>query len=156
MFEVRQRQVPDQVVITKRSQGVTQDDLPDLNRATMKHLSQQAQAHGGGVGPIFAIFHSDEHYDPNNIDFEVCLPISPGEEPSDPRVRMEPAHDEAYVTITKAQAAPPNIGAAYQAVVEWVQGQGLDVVFAPREVYIADFDRAADDDAVFEIAYPVK
>ena len=71
-------------------------------------------------------------------------------------VRTEPAHDEAYTIITKAQWDYPAILAAYDAV-----GCSAEVTGRPRsrlscrEVYLAEPDAISDDEFVCDIAYPL-
>ena len=43
----------------------------------------------------------------------------------------------------------------YEAIEKWVGDRGLRIVAAPREVYWTDFMAAADDDEVFDVAFPV-
>ena len=71
-------------------------------------------------------------------------------------IRTEPAHDEAFTTITKAQWEYPAILAAYDAV-----AASAEVTARPRsrlscrEVYLAEPDDIGDDDLVCDIAYPL-
>jgi hypothetical protein len=71
-------------------------------------------------------------------------------------VRTEPAHDEAFTTITKAQWDFPAILAAYDAV-----ACSPEVANRPRsalscrEVYLTEPDTIGDDDLVCDIAFPV-
>jgi DNA-binding transcriptional MerR regulator len=71
-------------------------------------------------------------------------------------IRTEPAHDQAYTTITKAQWAYPAILTAYDAV-----ARSPEVVARPgarlscREVYIAEPDAIKADDLVCDVAFPL-
>ena len=71
-------------------------------------------------------------------------------------IRTEPAHDEAYTSITKAEWAYPAILAAYDAVgcsseAEARPGSALSC----REVYLVDPDTIGDDELVCDIAFPL-
>ena len=71
-------------------------------------------------------------------------------------VRTEPAHDEAYTTITKAQWDYPAILAAYDAVacspeVTSMPGSRLSC----REVYRAEPDDIGPDDTICDVAFPL-
>jgi effector-binding domain-containing protein len=155
MFSIQQRDVPEQVVLSEAHHHVSQADLPEVNRAAMARLHKIANDVGGMQGTMFTVFH-DEEYDENDINFEVCVPIgSAVNNQTDATVRVEPAHREAYVRLTKSQTYPPTIGTAYGAVAEWVAAQGLTVIGAPREVYFANFDAAGPDDEVFDVAFPI-
>jgi hypothetical protein len=69
--------------------------------------------------------------------------------------RTEPAHREAYLRITKAQVAFPQILSAYDAVAQWLSERGRNPSGAPREVYFADWSAAGPNDEVCDIAFPV-
>ena len=72
-------------------------------------------------------------------------------------VRVEPAHDEAYTTITKAQLAFPEILAAYDAVAcsDVVGARGLSELSC-REVYPYHMGRAGADDPACDVAFPIR
>jgi effector-binding domain-containing protein len=71
-------------------------------------------------------------------------------------VRVEPARRLAYARITKAQVAHPQIMAAFEAVEAWIAERGLSYDGPCREVYFADWDAAGAEDAVCDVAFPVK
>jgi hypothetical protein len=71
-------------------------------------------------------------------------------------IRTEPAHDEAFTTITKAQWAYPAILAAYDAVAcspaaSARPGSRLSC----REVYVAEPEAAGDDELICDVAFPI-
>lgn len=72
-------------------------------------------------------------------------------------VRVEPAHDEAYTTITRAQLRYPEILAAYDAVgcSDVVVARGMSDLSC-REIYPYDMGAAGEEDPVCEIAFPVR
>jgi len=74
----------------------------------------------------------------------------------DTRVRVEPARRLAYTRITKAQVAHPQILAAFEAVEGWMAARGLSYDGPCREVYFADWDAAGPEDAVCDVAFPVR
>jgi Transcriptional regulator, effector-binding domain/component len=71
-------------------------------------------------------------------------------------VRVEPARRIAFVRINRAQVAHPQILAAFEAVESWITGRGLSVDGPCREIYFADWDAAGPEDAVCDVAFPVK
>jgi effector-binding domain-containing protein len=73
-------------------------------------------------------------------------------------IRRDPAHREAYTTITKAQFDMPQIHFAYEAVQQWIDDHGLTRAGPGREVYIAGVDIAAAelDYQVCHVAYPIE
>jgi hypothetical protein len=71
-------------------------------------------------------------------------------------IRTEPAHDEAYTTITEAQWAYPAILAAYDAVacspeVKVRRGSRLSC----REIYLAEPDTIGAEEPLCDIAFPL-
>ena len=70
-------------------------------------------------------------------------------------VRIEPAHTEAYTTITKAQCEFPRILEAYDAVSNHIVANGLEFGGSPREVYFVDVNAVGPNDPFVDIAFPV-
>jgi hypothetical protein len=71
-------------------------------------------------------------------------------------IRSEPAHEEAYTIITKAQWAYPAILAAYDAVACSPQVKDRpDHRLSCREVYLAEPDASNDDDLICDVAFPL-
>jgi DNA-binding transcriptional MerR regulator len=71
-------------------------------------------------------------------------------------IRTEPAHDEAYTTITKAQWAYPAILAAYDAVSRCPEAEARPGSrLSCREVYVAEPDAIKDEELVCDIAFPL-
>ena len=71
-------------------------------------------------------------------------------------IRTEPAHDVAYTRLTKAQFSFPEILGAYDAVAmsPEVKERGNSAM-DPREIYIDDWGKLADDDPAGDIAFPL-
>ena len=154
MFEVQERDIPDQLVLTAQRRG-TVEGLSDWIGATIGQHWRTAEAYGGISGPILVIFHSKVDED-NDGPVEVCGPISPpdGKAIEHP-TRIEPAHREAYTRIRKAQVEFPQILTAYDAVGRWIGNNGRTIAGPPREVYFTDFVNAGPEDEVTDIAFPV-
>jgi hypothetical protein len=71
-------------------------------------------------------------------------------------IRTEPAHDEAFTTITKAQWAYPAILAAYDAVAASPEVTArLRSRLSCREVYVAEPQAIGDDEPICDVAYPL-
>lgn len=154
MFEIQTRHVPAQRVMSVQRRLRVQEIAPfvrEVKTAFADHL--------GGTkptGPFTLIFH-------NTIDNESDGPLEAVIGcPDDMQVtdligiRTEPAHDEAFTTITKAQWDFPAILAAYDAV-----ACSPEVTNRPRsalscrEVYLTEPDAIGDDELVCDIAFPL-
>jgi len=154
MYEVKQRDVPEQVVLTEQ-RHVLQPALPEWIGSAMGRLGRAAQAYGGVAGAPLSIYHG-EVSDDSDGPVEVAVPVAVDAPPADAAARVEPAHREAYVTLRKREVEYPQIGSAYDAVSAWVEANGHTVAGSPREVYFTDWDAAGPDDEVCDIAYPIK
>jgi DNA-binding transcriptional MerR regulator len=153
MYEVRERDVPEQVVLAEQ-RHVLVPELPDWIEAAGTRLLDAADTHGGVAGPMFVIYHGEVSEDSDG-PVEVCIPVRAEPRNGGDVLRREPAHREAYVRITKADVAYPQILSAYQAVEQWIRTQAKTSAGSPREVYFADWDASAPTDEVCDVAFPV-
>jgi DNA-binding transcriptional MerR regulator len=141
LAEILQREVGEQLVLTEQ-RHVDVDQLPGWIGAAIKRLTKSARKYGGPVGARFVIYYGEINED-NNGRAEACVPIdSARARARDPALRREPARREAYVRLTKAQVAFPQIASAYDRVSAWVTSHGLTLAGHPREVYLDDFAAA--------------
>jgi len=170
MKDIELREVPEQLVITEQ-RTVDQAQLLEWLPGAMGRVDRAAEGFGGVARTssqphLLRNGHSDEkvfiviyegnpHEGPTPV--EVCAPVSgPAAGATDVATRTVPAHREAYVRLTRAEAAPEEIGAAYVAVERWIGEQGLEMTGAPREVYWRDYFSAAQTDEVCDVAWPVR
>ena len=70
------------------------------------------------------------------------------------QVRIEPAHEEAYATISKEQCEFPRILEACDAVQGFVKEQGMETTASPRDVYFVDINAVGPGDPFVDIAWP--
>jgi DNA-binding transcriptional MerR regulator len=153
MYEVRERDIPEQVVLAEQ-RHVLVPELPDWIAAAGTRLLAASETHGGVAGPMFVIYHGEVSEDSDG-PVEVCIPVRAEPRNGGDVLRREPAHREAYVRITKADVAYPQILSAYQAVEQWIRTQAKTAAGSPREVYFADWDASAPTDEVCDVAFPV-
>ncbi len=154
MFEIQTRHVPAQRVMSVQRRLRVQQIAPfvrEVKTAFADHLAGRKP-----TGPFTLIFH-------NTIDNESDGPLEAVLGcPDDVQVtdligiRTEPAHDEAFTTITKAQWDFPAILAAYDAV-----ACSAEVTNRPRsalscrEVYLSEPDAIGHDELICDIAFPL-
>lgn len=156
MFEIRTRSVDQQKVATIRTH-VLADALPDFIGDAMARIYQRLGAAGAEPqGDPFVAYHGIVDLDSDG-PVEVCVPFSGSLDPQDGlSVRTEPATRLAYVRLTKAQVAFPQILEAYSAVERYLQANGLQGDGSPREIYHERWDDAADDEHVCDVAFPFR
>jgi DNA-binding transcriptional MerR regulator len=154
MFEIKVRKVPGRrlMSIQRRLHG-------DQTATFVAEAKAAFRAHLGNVqpvGPFTLIFHGPVN-DQADGPLEAAVAVPAEIEPTDLiGIRHEPAHSEAYTTITKRQWDFPAILAAYDAV-----ACSPEVSAHPkselscREVYLTEPDAIGDDDLICDIAYPL-
>ncbi|HYW26432.1 MAG TPA: GyrI-like domain-containing protein [Terriglobales bacterium] len=170
MNEIEVREVPEQLVVTEQ-RNVDQAQLVEWLPGAMSRVVRSAEALGGGLRtsaqphlqrnghpdePVLIVIYEGN---PNEgpVPVEVCTPVAHAPAGStDVPARTVPAHREAYLRLTRNEAAPENIGAAYGALERWIGEQGLEMTGAPREVYWTDYFSAGATDEVCDVAWPIR
>ncbi|GLW54040.1 MerR family transcriptional regulator [Kitasatospora phosalacinea] len=159
MYRIEQRDVPEQLVLTEQRRAKPEELDRFIPEATAR-LEAVAAAHGGVAAAPFVVYHGDVNEDADG-PVEVCVPVDPARAgeltAAGPTAahRTEPAHREAYTTITKAQVEYPQILSAYDAVCAWMERTGTPRTGPGREVYFADWATAEPSDQVCDIAFPI-
>ena len=154
MFPIKTRHVPDLrlMSIQRRLHGHETDRfVAEAKAAFAAHLDGREP-----TGPFMLIFHGRVDAE-NDGPLESVLGCRDDVQPTDLiGIRSEPAHDEAYTTITKAQWDFPAILAAYDAVAcsEQVFRRPSSRLSC-REVYLAEPDEITDDERICDIAFPL-
>ncbi|MFE6481743.1 MerR family transcriptional regulator [Streptomyces sp. NPDC057757] len=163
-FVVETAEVPE-VVVLAETRHTLAAELPAWIPASLGRLEEGARACGGVSAAPFVVYHSEVSQESDG-PAESCVPVADGAaarawadgpgRARETRVRVEPARRLAYTRITKAQVAHPQILAAFEAVEAWVAEQGLTLDGPCREVYFTDWDSAGPEDAVCDVAFPVR
>ena len=154
MFDIHTRHVPAQRVmsIQRRLHGDQTDAfVREAKIAFTNHLDGREP-----TGPFTLVFHGLVD-DDNDGPLEAILGCPDDIAPTDNiGIRTEPAHNEAFTPITKAQWDYPAILAAYDAVACSPQArQHPGSQLSCREVYRAEPDDITDDDLICDIAFPL-
>lgn len=154
MFPIQIRHVPAQRVMSMQRRlraPETDTFVEEAKAAFRRHL-----AGAPPTGPFTLIFHGIVDHESDG-PLEAILGCRDDVQVTDLiGIRTEPAHDEAFTTITKAQWAYPAILAAYDAV-----AGSPEVSARPRsqlscrEVYVAEPEAIGDDQLICDIAFPL-
>lgn len=154
MFAIQTRAVPARrlMSIQRRLHGdQTAAFVQEAKAAFRSHLGDT-----GPTGPFTLIFHGPVN-DQADGPLEAVLGVPDEVQPTEViGIRTEPAHDEAYTTITKRQWDYPAILAAYDAVAcspEVTARPGSQL--SCREVYVVEPEEIGEDDPVCDIAFPL-
>jgi DNA-binding transcriptional MerR regulator len=155
MYDVATRDVPGQDVISITRSLTVKDLQRFIIDGTRDLYGQIERARARPGAASFVIYHGEVN-DDSDGPVEVCVPFS-GAVPAqgEATVRMEPAHREAYTTITMAQCEFPGILDAYAAVERWIETNGAQASGPPREVYFRDDPEPEPDQPFCDIAYPI-
>lgn len=154
MFPVQTRHVPAQRVMSmQRRLRAPETDafVAEATAAFADHLAGTPPA-----GPLMLIFHGIVDHESDG-PLEVALGCPDSVQAAGPiGIRTEPAHDEAFTTITKAQWAYPAILAAYDAVAGSPEVSARPASrLSCREVYLAQPQETADSEPLCDIAFPL-
>jgi DNA-binding transcriptional MerR regulator len=157
MFAVSTREVPAQAVVSM-TRAVTVKDLVPFLMEAHDRLSERLTAAGAQPDqPWFVIYHGEVNEDSDG-PVEVCLPYRGSSQPTaddEVGVRIEPAHREAFTTISRAQTQFPEILDAYAAVEHWIDESGATPAAPPREVYFVDQTQIQPEDPFCDISFPI-
>ncbi|WP_405735620.1 MerR family transcriptional regulator [Streptomyces sp. NBC_00028] len=163
-FVVETVELPEQAVITEKRHTLA-DELPAWIGASLGRLEEASRECGGVTAAPFVLYHSEVSMESDG-PAESCVPVADEAAARawaaergrawETAVRVEPAQRFAYTRITKAQVAHPQIIAAFEAVEEWIAGQGLEQAGPCREIYFANWDAAGPEDPVCDVAFPVR
>jgi len=159
MFPVSTREVPAQNIASMTRAVLVKDLVPYLMEAYDTITDRLASAGAEREQPWFVIYHGEVNEDSDG-PVEVCIPYS-GAQPNgldatrEIAARVEPAHREAFATITRAQTQFPEILDAYAAVERWIQENGATTAAPPREVYFVEEAKVQPDDPFCDIAFPI-
>jgi DNA-binding transcriptional MerR regulator len=151
---VHQRWVPEQLVLTEQ-RHVYLGQLRWTQEATARVIAQ-ADRCGGAAGPRFVIFYGLVSADSDG-PVEVCVPICRlPDDQSAVAWRVEPAHHEAFIQVSKVHFEVPAILSVYDQLGRWISAHGAARAGSPREVYVPGIEPlfAAADEHICDVAVP--
>jgi DNA-binding transcriptional MerR regulator len=151
---VFERHVAEQTVLTEQQHAYL-GELAWTREATAR-LAAHAARCGGLAGEHFVIFHGLVSADSDG-PVEVCVPVGhPPQDPAELAYRVEPAHREAFIQVTKAHFEIPAILSVYDQLERWVAAPGRAQAGSPREVYRQGVEPlfAEADQQICDVAMP--
>ena len=160
-MDIQTRTVPERTLAVIGKE-LYQPELDPFIMEAFSTLFQHAEAHPGlraltttPESPTYVLYHGTVTPDQSAL-VEVCIVVAPDARPVPGiSLRVEPAHEEAYATLTKAQIEFPDILSAYDSVASWVMAHGAMIESLPsREVYFTDVLESRDDQPVCDVAFP--
>lgn len=160
-MDIQTRTVPERTLAVI-GRELYQPELEPFIMEAFSTLFQYAEARPGlrdldttPEWPTYAIYHGSVTPDQSAL-VEACIVVSPDARPAPGiSIRLEPAHQEAYTTLTQSQVEFPEILTAYDAVAAWVMAHGAMIEALPsREVYFTNVLAAGPEDPACDVAFP--
>lgn len=150
VYDVMIKEEPDEKVATIRRR-ITPDRIPQVIPDAFQRLMDAVGPAGYGEGMPGIVMH--EMRPAEVADVEVFMPVAEGFEP--------PAGIEVTTLPGGTMAATVHTGPydesgpAYEALAEWIDEHGKQVVGPPREHYVNDPNVVGREQAETEIEFPV-
>jgi DNA-binding transcriptional MerR regulator len=160
MYDIKLRHVGERGLFTI-SRHVHADAAGEFFGAALQRLRSAAPGLPGVDGVPFLVYYG-EVSDDSDGPMELCRPVgfAAGETviASMPEVqlRREPAHDEAFIRLTRAEVAWPSMLPAIDALERWLSEQGRQPLGPPRQLMIADWRTAPPDAPACDLAVPLR
>jgi DNA-binding transcriptional MerR regulator len=124
-------------------------------------LRAAAPGMGGIAGVPFLIFYGEVSADSDG-PLELCRPVN-FETPAsavaghpDMELRIDPAHDEAYIHLSRREMSWPEMLPAYDALGLWAHENGRQAAGPIRQLLIADQRSASPDTLTCDLSAPLR
>jgi DNA-binding transcriptional MerR regulator len=150
------RDVPETKIASIRCDTDQQALIGVIVSSTMELRAHLTRAGASLPGGSWVIYHGAVTPEAE-ATVEVCLPFDGLVDPAGQiAIRVEPAHTEAYCTISKDECAYPRIMLAYDLLQDWVRRCGLPTTGPTREIYYPDFQHLPGAAPGVDIAQPIE
>ena len=157
MFDVKTRRVEGYKVATIARQ-IFQPELSTFISGSLAQIHSQIEAQtANATKPVWVIYYGSVTPDSASV-VEVCVPYSGTLEPNENfAIKFEPAHEEAFVRLSKAEVEFPGILHAYDAVRGWMSSNNRTCSkLSSREVYFTDWDKTADHEPACDVVFALE
>jgi DNA-binding transcriptional MerR regulator len=158
MYDIQIRALPERKLLSI-SRHVLPSETDAFFRDAFSQLRSAAPGLAGTAGIPFLIFYGEVSEDSDG-PIELCRPVAtpttaatagPGVQ-----LRVEPAHDEAYIRLALKDMGWPAMLPAVDALEAWIGEHRRQPAGALRQVLIADQRSAAPDTLVCDLTVPLK
>jgi DNA-binding transcriptional MerR regulator len=157
-YDIQTRTMPERTVISI-SRYLHAAETDAFFDDAFARLRAAAPGLAGIAGCPFVIFYGEVSEDSDG-PMELCRPVadktSPVSADADVQLRIEPAHDEAYIRLTLREASWPLMAPAADALERWTREHGRPPSGPLRQVFIADARTASPDAPVCDLTVPLK
>jgi DNA-binding transcriptional MerR regulator len=153
MFTIQTRSVPEQKIVSIQ-RHVFQDQIGQFIPEAHSTLFELLAAAGAQPsGAPFVIYYGKVDVDSDG-PAEACIPFTGSLEPTgEVRIRIDPAHEEAFIVMTRGSADSSELMQGYDALFTYMRERG-HVGMVGREIYFeeAPWDSLRPEQPAFDIA----
>jgi DNA-binding transcriptional MerR regulator len=159
-YEVQTRTIPERTLLFI-SRHLHVDETDAFFSDAFARLRSAAPGVEGIAGCPFLVFYG-EVSDDSDGPMELCRPVvhgsavHPAAAMAGVQLRVEPAHDEAFIQIAMKDMGWPALAPAVDALEAWARKQRREPAEALRQVLIADQRTAAPDTPVCDLTVPLR
>ncbi|MEU4425670.1 MerR family transcriptional regulator [Actinoplanes sp. NPDC024001] len=150
----RRRHVAAQTFLSEK-RHVTIGELARVTEDVATRLMTTARRRAVPAGHLVLLAEGEVSEDSDG-PVEFCLPVdAPAAQRAGLTVRVEPAHAEWFLRLTRAQTEYPQVLTAYDALFRWAAERGDRWIGPPREVYLGFYPDAAPDEEICDVSLPI-
>jgi DNA-binding transcriptional MerR regulator len=157
VYDIEVRQMPERKLLTI-SRHVTLDDSDAFFDDAFSRLRSAGPGIKGIEGVPFLVFYG-EVSDDSDGPIELCRPVaidSGAEAAGDMQLRVEAAHDEAYIRLALKDMAWPAMLPACDALANWVSERRRQPAGPLRQLLMADQRTAKPDTLACDLSVPLR
>jgi DNA-binding transcriptional MerR regulator len=143
------------------SRHVTAGETDAFFHDAFRRLRAVAPSLEGIAGCPFLVFYGEVSEDSDG-PVELCRPVGTATPAAaaagdaDIQLRVEPAHEEAYLRLSREETAWPAMLPFWDALEAWVRDHGRKAMAPVRQVLIADRRGAGDETLVCDLSVPLR
>lgn len=157
MYDIEVRSLPERSLLTI-SRHLHIGETDEFFNDAFSRLRAGGPGLDGIAGAPFLVFYGEVSEDSDG-PIELCRPVSSGAgagAAGDIQLRIEPAHDEAYIRLARNEMNWPAILPACDALEHWVNNRQRRPAGPLRQVLIADQRTTAPETLVCDLSVPLR
>ncbi len=158
MYEIEIRRMPERKLLTM-SRHVTLETTDAFFNDAFSRLRAAGQGMKGIEGVPFLVYYGEVSEDSDG-PIELCRPVMTESDDaminSGIQLRVEPAHDEAYIRLPLKDMSWPAMLPACDALANWVSEHRRQPAGALRQLLIADQRTASPETPACDLSVPLR
>lgn len=142
--DIKLVETPDTPIVSVRENIA----MRDFYKLMQKLMDKMGQTGAESVGPLLAIYHSEE-FDLEDTDLEIAFQVGQG----GPHTRVLPACTCA-VGVHRGEYG--RLQETYMQIAEWMEKEGFTISSAPYEKYMNNPHEVPPEELITEVCFPIK